>query len=65
MATKLNKVLVNVDQSDKDNGGFSDEEKAVARANIGAISKDKFQQQFKVIGHNQINLKLIILKISQ
>lgn len=38
MATKLNKVLVNVDQSDEDKGGFSDEEKATARANIGAIS---------------------------
>lgn len=38
--TKLNKVLVNVDQSDKDKGGFSDEEKAIARANIGAISID-------------------------
>lgn len=41
MATKLNKVLVNVDQSDKDKGGFSDEEKATARANIGAISRDE------------------------
>lgn len=39
--TKLNKVLVNVDQRDKDKGGFSDEEKATARANIGAISKDE------------------------
>jgi len=41
MATKLNKVLVNVDQSDKDKGGFTDDEKATARANIGAISKDE------------------------
>lgn len=40
MATKLNKVLVNVDQSDKDKGGFTDDEKATARANIGAISID-------------------------
>ena len=41
MATKLNKVLVNVDQSDKDKGGFTDSEKAQARANIGAISIDE------------------------
>lgn len=41
MATKLNKVLVNVDQSDKDKGGFTDLEKATARANIGAISIDE------------------------
>ena len=41
MATKLNKVLVNVDQSDKDKGGFTDSEKATARANIGAISIDE------------------------
>lgn len=38
--TKLNKVAT-FDQSDKDKGGFSDEEKAIARANIGAISIDE------------------------
>ena len=41
MAPRLNKVLVNVDQSDEDKGGFTDAEKAIARANIGAISIDE------------------------
>lgn len=33
---KLNKVCVNIDQSNESNGGFSDAEKAQARTNIGA-----------------------------
>lgn len=33
---KLNKVCVNIDQTDPANGGFSNTEKAQARANIGA-----------------------------
>lgn len=33
---KMNKVCVNIDQSDSNNGGFTDVEKAQARANIGA-----------------------------
>ena len=33
---KLNKLCVNIDQTDPDNGGFTDSEKAQARANIGA-----------------------------
>lgn len=33
---KMNKVCVNIDQSDANNGGFSDNEKAQARKNIGA-----------------------------
>lgn len=33
---KLNKVCVNIDQSDESNGGFSGAEKAQARTNIGA-----------------------------
>ncbi|MBO7104999.1 MAG: hypothetical protein J6W22_05920 [Fibrobacter sp.] len=36
---KMNKVCVNTDQSDANNGGFSDNEKAQARKNIGAASK--------------------------
>lgn len=35
---KMNKVCVNIDQSDANNGGFSDNEKAQARKNIGASS---------------------------
>lgn len=34
--SKLNKVCVNIDQTDPNNGGFTDSEKAQARANIGA-----------------------------
>lgn len=34
--SKLNKVCVNIDQTDPANGGFTDTEKAQARANIGA-----------------------------
>lgn len=34
--SKMNKVCVNIDQSDEDNGGFTDAEKAQARSNIGA-----------------------------
>lgn len=33
---KMNKVCVNLDQSNANNGGFTDAEKAQARANIGA-----------------------------
>lgn len=33
---KLNKVCVNIDQSNSNNGGFTDAEKAQARTNIGA-----------------------------
>lgn len=33
---KMNKVCVNIDQSDENNGGFTDAEKAQARNNIGA-----------------------------
>lgn len=33
---KMNKVCANIDQSDANNGGFSDNEKAQARKNIGA-----------------------------
>lgn len=33
---KLNKVCVNIDQSNSNNGGFTDDEKAQARTNIGA-----------------------------
>ena len=33
---KMNKVCVNIDQSDGNNGGFTDAEKAQARNNIGA-----------------------------
>lgn len=33
---KMNKVCVNIDQTDSNNGGFTDAEKAQARANIGA-----------------------------
>lgn len=33
---KMNKVCVNIDQSDSANGGFTDAEKAQARQNIGA-----------------------------
>lgn len=32
----MNKVCVNIDQSNANNGGFTDDEKAQARANIGA-----------------------------
>lgn len=35
---KMNKVCTNIDQSDANNGGFSDNEKAQARKNIGASS---------------------------
>lgn len=41
MNTKLNKISVSLDQSDSEKGGFTDEEKAIARANIGAISIDE------------------------
>lgn len=36
MSEKTNKVCVNIDQSDEQNGGFSDAEKLQARTNIGA-----------------------------
>lgn len=36
MSEKTNKVCVNIDQSDEQNGGFSDTEKQQARTNIGA-----------------------------
>ena len=36
--SKMNKVCANIDQSNANNGGFSDNEKAQARKNIGASS---------------------------
>ena len=36
--SKINKVLSNIDQSDPSTGGFTEEEKARIRKNIGAIS---------------------------
>lgn len=36
---KLNKVCVNIDQSNTNNGGFTDAEKAQARTNIGALGQ--------------------------
>ena len=36
---KMNKVCVNLDQSNSDNGGFTDAEKAQARTNIGALGQ--------------------------
>lgn len=36
---KLNKVCVNIDQSNSANGGFTDDEKAQARTNIGALGQ--------------------------
>lgn len=37
---KLNKVCVNIDQSNPDNNGFTDAEKAQARTNIGALGSN-------------------------
>lgn len=37
---KMNKVCVNIDQSNVDTGGFSDNEKLQARQNIGAASTE-------------------------
>ena len=36
---KMNKVCVNLDQSNSNNGGFTDAEKAQARTNIGALGQ--------------------------
>lgn len=38
---KMNKVCVNIDQSDATKGGFTDAEKAVARKNIGATNYNR------------------------
>lgn len=48
---KLNKVCVNIDQSNPSDGGFTDAEKAQARTNIGAIG----QSEIDMVTANRYN----------
>lgn len=49
--SKMNKVCANIDQSDANNGGFSDNEKAQARRNIGAANSEDVQIWKKLQGY--------------
>ena len=50
---KQNKVCVNLDQSNEQNGGFSDAEKLQARNNIGA-SDGKIPLETELATHSSI-----------
>lgn len=47
---KMNKVCVNIDQTNVDNGGFSDDEKLQARQNIGAADEQTVNNHTTEIG---------------